>query len=324
MLTGARPGEAMRATWTEFDEPGYWGKPAAHTKQRKRHRVPLSPAASELVAKLRRKRADDEFVFPGRIKGRPLRELRGVWEEVTRAAGLEGALVYTLATFVRSVGAGGGLSLQIIGKLLGHTVARTTEKYAHLADDPLREAAAKIGARSPGPEGRGQCRHASEARRRMSARADLGLPDWLRPQDYPKPQGPGEMESWAWQFLRRNHEFREFWLTKVKPFMLADERVRSDWPHQEEMWSKFGIRRLQSPRQEDCMWPPPFFTWNGPGPPRALWPPPYNTNSSERLELSEYEMPVIIDFRLPLDDQLKAIESTCEALSMPLKETNRR
>jgi hypothetical protein len=110
------------------------------------------------------------------------------------------------------------------------------------------------------------------------------------------------MESWAWQFLRRNQEFREFWLTKVEPFMLADERVRSDWPHQEEMWSRFGIRRLQSPRQADCGWPPPFFTWTGPGPPRALWPPPYNTNSSITLEPSEYEMPV------PLDDQFKAIE----------------
>jgi integrase len=37
-------------------------------------------------------------------------------------------------------------SLQIIGRLLGHTQARTTQRYAHLADDPLREAAAKIGA----------------------------------------------------------------------------------------------------------------------------------------------------------------------------------
>jgi len=43
-----------------------------------------------------------------------------------------------------SVGAGGGLSLPIIGRLLGHTQPRTTQRYAHLADDPLREAAKKI------------------------------------------------------------------------------------------------------------------------------------------------------------------------------------
>lgn len=37
------------------------------------------------------------------------------------------------------------MSLQIIGRLLGHTLSRTTERYAHLADDPLKEAADKIG-----------------------------------------------------------------------------------------------------------------------------------------------------------------------------------
>ena len=136
----------MRAAWAEFADLGYWDKPSQHTKQRKRHRVPLSPAATELIAKLRRKRADDsEYVFPGRIKGQPLRELRGCWERVTARAGLEGARIYDLRHSFASIGAGGGLSLQIIGKLLGHTVARTTEKYAHLADDPLREAAVKIG-----------------------------------------------------------------------------------------------------------------------------------------------------------------------------------
>jgi integrase len=146
MLTGCRPGEAMRGRWTEFDEVGYWDKPSQHTKQRKRHRVPLSPAATELIGKIKRRRAEDsEFMFPGRIKGQPLRELRGCWERAAARAGLEGARIYDLRQSFASIGAGGGLSLQIIGKLLGHTVARTTEKYAHLADDPLREAAAKIG-----------------------------------------------------------------------------------------------------------------------------------------------------------------------------------
>jgi integrase len=146
MMTGCRPGEAMRATWAEFDEPGFWDKPSQHTKQRKRHRAPLSPPATELIAKLRSKRDGSEFVFPGRLKGQPLRELRGCWEAVTARAGLEGARIYDLRHSFASVGAGGGLSLQIIGKLLGHTVARTTEKYAHLADDPLQEAVKKIGA----------------------------------------------------------------------------------------------------------------------------------------------------------------------------------
>jgi integrase len=57
---------------------------------------------------------------------------------------LADARIYDLRHTFASVGAGGGLSLQIIGRLLGHTQARTTQRYAHLADDPLKEAAARI------------------------------------------------------------------------------------------------------------------------------------------------------------------------------------
>ena len=46
------------------------------------------------------------------------------------------------------VGAGAGLSLPIIGRLLGHTQAATTQRYAHLADDPLKQAADRISGES--------------------------------------------------------------------------------------------------------------------------------------------------------------------------------
>ena len=50
MLTGCRPDEAMRAEWSEFDKaPGYWIKPSAHTKQKRIHRLPLSPPAIQLI-----------------------------------------------------------------------------------------------------------------------------------------------------------------------------------------------------------------------------------------------------------------------------------
>jgi integrase len=189
MLTGCRPGEAMRATWGEFSEPGFWDKPSAHTKQRKRHRVPLSPAATEFIEQIRAKKSDHvDFVFPGQKKGTPLRQIRTAWDAVTDKASvalwaqssdaklerlvadlgesasietcraeavrrkialpvaLTDARAYDLRHTFASIGAGGGLSLQIIGRLLGHTQSRTTQRYAHLADDPLREAAARIGA----------------------------------------------------------------------------------------------------------------------------------------------------------------------------------
>jgi integrase len=151
MLTGCRPGEAMAAKWSEFDaEPNYWVKPSAHTKQRKVHRVPLIPAAIELLDR-RRQTRNSEWVFPSARPyaptDEPIATLWHVWEHTRTRAGLgKAARIYDLRHTFASVGAGGGLSLQIIGRLLGHTLSRTTERYAHLADDPLREAVDKIGA----------------------------------------------------------------------------------------------------------------------------------------------------------------------------------
>jgi integrase len=149
MLTGCRPSEALRAKWSEFDaEPGFWTKPSAHTKQRKVHKAPLAAAALELITRRRKERdVANPWVFPGAVLGEPLAALWHVWHFVRDRAGLgKDAHVYTLRHTFASVGAGGGLSLPIIGRLLGHTQSRTTQRYAHLADEAAREAANKIGA----------------------------------------------------------------------------------------------------------------------------------------------------------------------------------
>ncbi len=93
MLTGCRPGEAIHATWDQFDaEPGFWVKPSAHTKQRKVHRVPLAAAAMELLERIRAerektpRRAKSDFVFPGQSQDEPLKQLRSTWEAVTASA----------------------------------------------------------------------------------------------------------------------------------------------------------------------------------------------------------------------------------------------
>jgi integrase len=146
MLTGCRPVEAMQAKWGEIDEePGFWVKPSAHVKQRKTHKVPLNPAALELVGRLRKRRDGSDYVFPGNPKTKPLRDVSRCWSWVKEQAHVEGRL-YDLRHSFASIGAGGGLSLLVIGKLLGHTQPKTTLRYSHLSDDPLREATTKIGA----------------------------------------------------------------------------------------------------------------------------------------------------------------------------------
>ena len=76
--------------------------------------------------------------------GQPLRQLRSCWAAVCTHAGLTDIRIYDLRHTFAATGAGGGMGLPLIGRLLGHTQARTTQRYAHLADDPLREAADKI------------------------------------------------------------------------------------------------------------------------------------------------------------------------------------
>jgi integrase len=149
LLTGARRGEVLAMTWKQVDqEPGVWIKPAAFTKRNRLHRVPLSPGARGILEEMRRYRKDeDDYIFPGRGKNdRPTVELKATWEAVMKAAGISGVRVHDLRHCYASLLINSGHSLPIIGALLGHTQAKTTQRYAHLADDPLREATGRVDA----------------------------------------------------------------------------------------------------------------------------------------------------------------------------------
>jgi integrase len=67
------------------------------------------------------------------------------WAMMTREARLAGLRIHDLRHSFASFGAGGGLGLPIVGKLLGHANAVTTARYAHLDGDPLRVASERIG-----------------------------------------------------------------------------------------------------------------------------------------------------------------------------------
>jgi integrase len=146
MLTGCRPGEARTATWEQFDlEKGVWEKPGATTKQKTDHRVPLSAPALELLQRMRKERPDSEWVFHGRRKTEALTQIHSVWGYVRKKAKLKDARAHDLRHTYASILASGGLSLPIIGALLGHTQPATTARYAHLYDEPLKEAAEAVG-----------------------------------------------------------------------------------------------------------------------------------------------------------------------------------
>ena len=69
------------------------------------------------------------------------------WSRVRTAAGLTDVRLHDLRHSFAGVGAAGGLSLPIIGALLGHKHATTTARYAHLSADPLRAANDAVGAK---------------------------------------------------------------------------------------------------------------------------------------------------------------------------------
>ena len=149
LLTGARLGEVLSAGREAFDlERGVWTKPSHQTKQRKTEHVPLSPQALDLVASILGKQDPGEpWLFSGNVPGQPLKDIKKFWSGVMRQAGLEGYRRHDNRHTYASHLVSGGLSLEIVGRLLGHTSPETTQRYAHLADDPLRRATEMFGAK---------------------------------------------------------------------------------------------------------------------------------------------------------------------------------
>ena len=140
LLTGARVGEVRQSRFEQFNlERGIWTKPAATTKQRKIHRVPIS---DEVAAIVRERHLvvpkGNPWLFPGDVPGQPVREIRRFWRRIQVAAEIGDARIHDLRHTFASLLVSGGASLEMIGKLLGHTQMQTTQRYAHLLDAPLR------------------------------------------------------------------------------------------------------------------------------------------------------------------------------------------
>lgn len=147
MLTGARRGEVLNARWDQFDlDRAIWTKPAATTKQRRLHRTPISGATVQLLRKIRaRVPENNPWVFPGDVDGKPIQEVKRFWHEIREQAGLADVRIHDLRHTFASLLVSGGMSLPMIGRLLGHTQVQTTQRYAHLFDDPLRTGLNQVG-----------------------------------------------------------------------------------------------------------------------------------------------------------------------------------
>jgi integrase len=147
LLTGARLGEVLKSRKMDFDlERGVWRKPSHHTKQKRTEHLPLSVQAIALVTKIiDQSEGTDTYLFPGDVPGRPLQGIKTFWKGVVAEAEIPNYRLHDNRHTHASHLVSSGLSLEIIGRLLGHTNPTTTQRYAHLADDPLRAAANRFG-----------------------------------------------------------------------------------------------------------------------------------------------------------------------------------
>jgi len=144
IFTGARKGEIETLNWSEVDfDGGFLRLSDSKTGQKT---IPLNAGALEVLVSLDRVEGSP-FVFPahrgnGHYEGTPK-----VWRIVRSMAGIEDVRLHDLRHSFASIAVSGGASLPIIGALLGHTNNATTQRYAHLNDDPLKAATESVGSK---------------------------------------------------------------------------------------------------------------------------------------------------------------------------------
>jgi integrase len=138
VLTGARKNEIVRLRWSEVRDQGAWLQ-LENTKTG-RKAIKLGAPAQEVLASV--ERAASPYVFPDRVDpSKPIRNFDWFWVGVREAAGLPNVRVHDLRHSFASEAVGAGQSLYLVSKLLGHARITTTQRYAHLADDPIKAAA---------------------------------------------------------------------------------------------------------------------------------------------------------------------------------------
>ncbi len=162
IYTGARLTEILSLEWSWIN----WDRSFVRLPDSKNgaKTVFLPGPALALLKDIYEKRRHDQsgskFVFPGQRKGSYFTGIQRPWQRLRALAGLHNVRIHDLRHSFASTAVAGGESLYVVGAILGHRQTTTTQRYAHLAIDPIREAADHIASRiaaildpAPSPSG---------------------------------------------------------------------------------------------------------------------------------------------------------------------------
>ena len=144
ILTGARRGEIQQLKWSEVDlVRGMLMLDDSKTGQKK---IRLnSPASTILEAQAARVETRTGYVFSDRTGSGPFSATSKIWAKIRADTPLADVRLHDLRHSFASVAIAQGASLPVIGKLLGHANISTTQRYAHLTDDPISSANEAVG-----------------------------------------------------------------------------------------------------------------------------------------------------------------------------------
>jgi integrase len=146
ILTGARRGELLTLQWEHVDLERGIARLLEHKTDRAGSKViSLNGPAVAILEGLPRI-GDNPYVFPSLTRdGWHMVRVHDAWSAIREAAGIEDVRLHDLRHSHASIGVSAGVSLPVVGKMLGHASPATTQRYAHVAPDPVREASELIG-----------------------------------------------------------------------------------------------------------------------------------------------------------------------------------
>ncbi len=161
LLTGSRKSEVLSARWQDFDlTRNMWIKPAFLTKQNKISNIPLNAEAVKILKELKKNIVLDkdlkelgsdmivsssQYLFYNPTTKTHIQDIKRFWQNVCEKAGLKNVRIHDLRHTFASILVNSGVGLEVIGKLIGHSSASTTQRYSHLINNTLKSATEIFG-----------------------------------------------------------------------------------------------------------------------------------------------------------------------------------